>query len=335
MKRWVKILLVILAALAFVVFVLPLLIPLPPDGVAAATLADEGGYFVDVNGLQTYVLETGPSDGPVVLLQHGFGGSTFSWREQMDALADAGFRAVAFDRPPYGLSAKTGELPLSQVEQAQFTAAFMDVMSFDAAALVGHSMGGGVIGQFAALYPDRVTALAFVDGAPPVADGSESSGGRGGGLLGVPSFVGGLLDFAPFQRWGQILLRTFLQPETFTNLQTSAYYDPADVTPEVAAGYQRQLQVEGWDEGMLTLFSNMNGGFAPLTPEQLSALTMPVAIFWGENDTWVPISAGERLRAVLPNADWFTYPQTGHLPMEEQPDLFNRDLLAFLTGGQS
>lgn len=331
MKRWVKILLVILAVLAFVVFVLPMLIPLPPVGVSAETLADPGGYFVDVNGLQTYVLETGPTDGPVVLLLHGFGGSTFSWRDQMQALADAGYRAVAFDRPPYGLSAKTGDLPLSQQEQADFTAAFMDAVAIDSAVLVGHSMGGGVIGQFAALYPERVDGLAFVDGAPVVADAAAEPR-RGGGVLGVPSVVGGLMQFPPFERWGQILLRSFLKPESLSGLQSSAYYDPAFVTPEVAAGYARQLKVEGWDEGFLQLLSGMNGGFAALTPAELADWTMPVAIFWGENDTWVPIAAGESLRAALPNAQWFVYPETGHLPMEEHPADFNRDLLSFLQG---
>ncbi len=327
MKRWVKILLVILAVVAFVIFILPLLIPLPAVGVAAETLADPSGYFVDVNGLKTYVLEAGPADGPVVLLVHGFGGSTFSWREQFAALADAGYRAVAFDRPPYGLSAKTGDLPLTQQAQAEFTAAFMDALAIDSATLVGHSMGGGVIGQFAALYPERVDALAFVDGAPAVADGNES-----GGAMGVPSFVGGLLEFPPIERWGRILLRTFLMPEAFTGLQASAYYDPAFVTAEVAAGYQRQLQVEGWDEGMLRLLAGMNGGFAPLSADRLAAFTMPVAIYWGADDTWVPIAAGERLREALPNAEWTVYPETGHLPMEEQPAAFNRDLLSFLQG---
>lgn len=332
MKRWVKILLVILAVLAFIVFVLPMLIPLPPVGVAAETLADPGGYFVDANGLQTYVLESGPQDGPVVLLLHGFGGSTFSWRDQFDALAEAGYRAVAFDRPPYGLSAKTGDLPLSQQGQAEFTAAVMDALGIDSAVLVGHSMGGGVIGQFAALYPERVTGLAFVDGAPAVDDGSAETRRGGGGLLGVPSFVSGLMQFPPFERWGQILLRAFLKPDALTGLQTSAYYDPADVTPEVAAGYQRQLQVQSWDEGFIQLLTGMNGGFAALTPDQLAAWAMPVAIFWGENDTWVPLAAGERLREALPTAQWFVYPETGHLPMEEQPSDFNRDLLAFLQG---
>jgi pimeloyl-ACP methyl ester carboxylesterase len=278
------------------------------------------------------VLESGPEEGPVVLLLHGFGGSTFSWRDQMQALADAGYRAVAFDRPPYGLSAKTGDLPLTQESQADFTAAVMDTLGIDSAVLVGHSMGGGVIGQFAALHPERVNGLAFVDGAPAVSDGAASERGGGGGLLGVPPFVSGLMDFPPFERWGRILLRGLLRPEAFTSLQASAYYDPAFVTPEVAAGYQRQLKVEGWDEGFIRLLSGMNGGFAPLTPEQLATWTMPVAVFWGENDTWVPIAAGERLREALPAAQWFVYPETGHLPMEEQPADFNRDLLAFLQG---
>ena len=322
MKRWVKVLLAILAVLAFVVFVLPLLLPLPEVGVDAQTLADPGGYFIDVNGLQTYVLEQGPEDGPVVLLLHGFGGSTFSWREQMGALAEAGYRAVAFDRPPYGLSAKTGDLPLTQAEQAEFTAAVMDTLGIERAVLVGHSMGGGVIGQFGALYPERTDGLAFVDGAPVV---GESYG------AGMPS-LGALTSFPPFERWGRILLRGLLKPDTLTSLLSSAYYDPDFVTSEVAAGYQRQLQVEGWDEGFMQLLSGMNAGFASLSEEQLANFNMPVAIFWGEEDTWVPISAGESLRAALPDAAWHTYSPSGHLPMEEVPDEFNRDFLAFLSG---
>ncbi|HYO89046.1 MAG TPA: alpha/beta hydrolase, partial [Candidatus Limnocylindrales bacterium] len=280
MKRWVKVLLIVLAVIAFVVFVLPLLIPLPSIGVAAETLADDGGYFVDVNGLSTYVLEAGPSDGPVVLLVHGFGGSTFSWREQMDVLAEAGYRAVAFDRPPYGLSAKTGDLPLTQEEQAEFTAGLMDMLAIDSATLVGHSMGGGVIGQFAALYPERVDALGFVDGAPAVGEGGSSA--AGGAASGAASVVNGILGLPPIERWARLIVRAVLTPEAFTGILASAYYDPAVVTPEVAAGYQRQLRVMDWDQGLINLFSGSGGGFAPLDAEQLEAFTMPIAIFWGE-----------------------------------------------------
>ncbi|MFN8379893.1 MAG: alpha/beta hydrolase [Anaerolineae bacterium] len=330
MKRWVKVLLIILAILAFVVFVLPMLIPLPTVGVDAETLAGPGGIFIDVKGMQTYVLEAGDKDAPVVLLLHGFGGSTFSWREQMDVLAEAGYRAVAFDRPPYGLSTKTGDLPLTQQEQADFTAAVMDALGIESAVLVGHSMGGGVVGQFGARYPERADGLVFVDGAPAV--GEAGSSAAGGAASGAASVVNGILSLPPIERWARLLVRAVLTPEAFTGILTSAYYDPAVVTPEVAAGYQRQLRVKDWDEGLVNLFSGSGGGFAPLSDEQLESYTMPVAIFWGENDTWVPITAGESLRDALPAAQWFTFAESGHLPMEEHPAEFNRDLLAFLEG---
>jgi pimeloyl-ACP methyl ester carboxylesterase len=335
LKRWMKWLIGIVLVLAFIVFILPLLIPLPPDGVQALTYADEDGQFITVNGLETYIRERGEVGEPVILMLHGWGGSTFSWREQLDALDDAGFRVIAFDRPPYGLSQKTGDLPLSQTEQAEFTAALMDALDIETATLVGHSMGGGVIGYFAEMYPERVERLVFVDGAPRIAQPDQntdesSRSSRLNDTAGVPSVLNAVLDFPPFNRWARILLRTFLQPETFTDLQKSAYFDPSVVTPEVAEGYQRQLHIVGWDEAMLDILSGRSFGDTPLTREQIAQITVPTLIFWGENDTWVPIASGEALAGVLDNEIYITYGQTGHLPMEEQPEAFNTDLLEFL-----
>lgn len=329
MKRW---LLRILIFLLIVIFVVPLLIPLPPDGVAAETLADPDGRFIEVNGLQTYYIERGPGDGEPVLLLHGWGASTFSWRDNIDALAESGYRVIAFDRPPYGLSAKTGDnLPLTQSQQAVFTAAFMDALQLERAALIGHSMGAGTIAYFAAAFPERVDKLVFVGGAPRI---DEATGGsaRLNDTIGIPAVVNSLLEFPSFNRWARILARAFVRPETFTDLQRSAYYDPSIVTEEVAAGYQRQLQVVGWDEALIKILSGRGFGDQPLTPEQIQAIEAPALIIWGENDTWVPLEAGERLRELLPNVVWIVYPQVGHLPMEEVPTQFNADVLSFLEG---
>lgn len=333
MKRW---LIRILILLALLIFVVPMLIPLPPVGVAAETLAEPDGRFIEVNGLSTYLREAGDVDGQPVLLLHGWGGSTFSWREQIQPLADAGYRVIAFDRPPYGLSAKTGEgIPYSQRAQAEFTAAFMSSVGIQSAVLVGHSMGGGVIGYFAALYPERVDSLVFVDGAVRVAEAAPAGGSgatRLNDTVGIPPFVNSLLTFPPINRWARLAIRTFVQPDMFTSMQRSAYYDPEVVTPEVAAGYQEQLRVVGWDEALIEILRGSAFGDAPLTEAGLAAVEVPALIVWGAEDTWVPISAGERLRDLLPNNTFVVYPQTGHLPMEEQPEAFNRDLLAFLAG---
>jgi len=59
--------------------------------------------------MRTFVQESGPTDGPAVVLVHGFGGSTFNWRYTLPALAEAGYRAVALD-------ANITRLPLQKQE---------------------------------------------------------------------------------------------------------------------------------------------------------------------------------------------------------------------------
>jgi pimeloyl-ACP methyl ester carboxylesterase len=330
--RW---LLRILLILIIAVLVIPYLIPTPPLGVEAATLADADGTFIEVDGLSTYVLARGPEDGEPVLLLHGWGASTFTWREQTDVLAEAGFRAIAFDRPPYGLSAKTGEnIPYSPSALADFTARVMDKLGIQKATLVGQSQGGGVIGYFAVEYPERVESLVFVSGAlRPTDDPAPSGGGASGrvsGALGLPPLVSTLLNIDPFARWARLGIRAFVTPEFSTNILKSAYYDEAFMTPEIAAGYQKQLQVVGWDEALLGQLRGSGFAQDPITAAQISAISVPVMIAWGQDDTWVPLSVGERLHELLPEATYVTYPNVGHLPQEEAAAQFNTDLLAFL-----
>ncbi|MGQ9908403.1 MAG: alpha/beta fold hydrolase [Candidatus Flexifilum sp.] len=335
MKRGIRIFAVIALIVAIIVFVVPMLWPLPPVGVDAATLADPDGAFIDVNGLSTYYRQAGPQDGPVVLLLHGWGASTFSWRDTIPALAEVGYRVIAFDRPPYGLSAKTGaNIAYSPGQMADFTAAFMDALGIERATLIGHSQGGGVIGYFAMRYPQRVDRLVFVSGAPRPTEGGPVSGGSGraGGALGIPAGVLDLLDFPPFERWARILIRAFVRPDAFVSLQRSAYYDPNFVTPEVAAGYQKALEVKGWDEALLTILRGAAVQVEPVTAEQIAAISAPTLIVWGENDTWVPIEAGETLADLIAGEIFLRYPETGHLPMEERPARFNQDVIGFLAG---
>src|SRR5215510_9471192 len=60
--------------------------------------------IVETNGIRMHLAEQGA--GPLVLLCHGFPESWYSWRHQLDALADAGYRAVAIDMRGYGRSSK-------------------------------------------------------------------------------------------------------------------------------------------------------------------------------------------------------------------------------------
>jgi pimeloyl-ACP methyl ester carboxylesterase len=62
----------------------------------------------------------------------------------------------------------------------------------------------------------------------------------------------------------------------------------------------------------------------------LEDFQFPTLILWGQNDTWVKRIDIDRWRDEIPSAEFHVIPETGHLLMEEKPELFNNMVLAFL-----
>jgi pimeloyl-ACP methyl ester carboxylesterase len=191
------------------------------------------------------------------------------------------------------------------------------------ATLVGHSMGGSVIGHVAQRHPERVATLVFVDGA--VREASIHSGS--GSILGIPVQLGSLAEFPPFQRWGRIALLYGLTRERMAATQLTAYYRKEIVTPKVEEGYLQVQKIKDWDLALLGVLRD-SGRSALAQP--LSTITVPTLIIWGEQDSWVPLARGQALHAALPHSEFVIIPNTGHLPMEEDAAAFNAALLEWL-----
>lgn len=113
---------------------------------------------LSVSGATVHVIESGPRDGPVVVLLHGARFEAATWQElgTLTLLGQAGLRAVAVDLPGYGRS-EPGELA-----GAPWLAALFDALALDVAALVSPSMSGGTSLPFLAAAPERVTRLVAV-----------------------------------------------------------------------------------------------------------------------------------------------------------------------------
>jgi pimeloyl-ACP methyl ester carboxylesterase len=301
------------------------------QGVPPEALADPDGQFIDIDGARIYYIERGPVDGQAVILMHGFGGSTFSWRHNIDVLAESGYRVITYDRPPFGLSDKEPLLDRSTSAQAAQAAALLDSLGIRTAVFVGHSAGGGVIAHLAIRHPQRIDGLVFVAGALNGELRAQTSQQQTESpFTGLFRFVA---DLDPESPLSQALIRTFLTPERFATILTSAYYDPEIVTDEIIAGYSRVLRVEGWEAAFLSVLQIPESADQAL---RLSALVQvgaefPVLIIWGEEDTWIRFELGERLHSLIPGAQWILYPFVGHLPMEENVAQFNDDLLSFLN----
>lgn len=99
-------------------------------------------------------------DGPSVVLVHGLSASWHWWDRNIEPLA-AHFRVYALDLPGFGENRSPGLLQLDQT--AAWLCAWMDAIGLDRTHLIGHSMGGFIVGQVAAADPNRVDRLVLVD----------------------------------------------------------------------------------------------------------------------------------------------------------------------------
>lgn len=105
-----------------------------------------------------HVLEQG--EGPAVLFCHGFPDTAETWRSQMQAVAEAGYRAVALDMRGYGLSYAPADPDLyTSLQIVGDLVGVLDALSIDTAVIVGHDWGADHAQRAALMRPDRFRAL--------------------------------------------------------------------------------------------------------------------------------------------------------------------------------
>jgi pimeloyl-ACP methyl ester carboxylesterase len=122
-------------------------------------MSDTTQRMIESNGIRLNIAEQGK--GPLVLLCHGFPESWYSWRHQIDALAAAGFHAVAPDMRGYGKS----DAPEAIDQYTIFhlvgdLVGLLDALEAPTAVIVGHDWGANIAWQAARLRPDRFRAVA-------------------------------------------------------------------------------------------------------------------------------------------------------------------------------
>jgi epoxide hydrolase A/B len=114
--------------------------------------------FIETNGIRMHVAEKG--SGPLVVLCHGFPESWYSWRHQIDALAAAGFHAVAPDMRGYGQTEQPGAIEqYTMLHLVGDMVGLLDALGAETAVIAGHDWGAPVAWHAAVLRPDRFRAV--------------------------------------------------------------------------------------------------------------------------------------------------------------------------------
>ena len=121
-------------------------------------MSEPAQRMIEVNGIRLNIAEQGT--GPMVLLCHGFPESWYSWRHQLDALAAAGFHAVAPDMRGYGKSDRPEAIDeYTLLHLVGDMVGVLDALEAPTAVIAGHDWGANVAWQAALLRPDRFRAV--------------------------------------------------------------------------------------------------------------------------------------------------------------------------------
>lgn len=320
-RVWAKRLGVAAASLMIAVLVIPLLWPVTPlrGTVPPEQLADADSRFVTVDGVTLHYKVAGSDLAPVtVILLHGFGASTFSWRDQLPLIGDRA-RVVAFDRPAFGLTERplpgswSGASPYGPQANVDQLIGLMDRLDIDRAVLVAHSAGAVVAVNAAVQHPDRVQALVLE--APAVYEARPT-----------PVLAGPVLRSPQMRRIGPPLLRRVIGSGA-DEFVASAYFDSAVVTQEVLAGYRLPFKADDWDRGLWELVAAPRESSAA---DLLGKVGVPTIVVAGRNDTFVPFENSARVADAIPDARLIPFDKTGHIPHEEQPEYFANEVYRFL-----
>lgn len=276
--------------------------PPPPPSIPTGT-------SVEVDGRRIHYIKEGK--GKPLILIHGFGGSTFSWRHNIKPLSET-FTVYALDLPGFGLSEKATKLRYSTLAHAELVKRFMETLKVDKATLVGHSMGGEVAIIVALQYPEKVERLILIDS--PI----EQS---------YPHPLMRLLASPPL---GKVLVRSFLfNTKSVEFALKRSYYDDKLVNKEVLTGYFYPLRIKGADE----VFLAMSRSYIIVeVKDDLQYLYFPTLIIWGEKDRLISVDRGHFLHEQIGRSKIIVIPECGHAPMEEKPARINDLIERFATG---
>jgi pimeloyl-ACP methyl ester carboxylesterase len=267
----------------------------------------------DYQGVKINYFEAG--QGPPIILLHGFGGCSYSWRFLAPVLAQD-HRVYTIDLKGFGLSDKPEDGNYAVRDQADMVSAFIRSQDLHDLVIVGHSMGGAVTLMTYSLVrndqPDRIKRLVLIDSA--------------GYPQKLPWFI--WLAKAPVLAsvGGKLVSPRFA---AYLVLK-KCYYDDEKITEEQIDTYAYYGSLPGAREAVVQTAKQIMPDDIDALIAQYKTISVPVLIVWGAEDEVVPLDVGKKFKQDIPNSELVILPKCGHMPPEEEPGAMARIIKAFL-----
>ena len=273
--------------------------------------------WVILDGQPINVIELG--EGPPLVFVHGLIERWTQWVEQLSVFASS-HRVIAMDLPGFGDSPMPAE-KISVPGYARTIEQLLDALQVNAAAFVGHSMGGFTSVELAINFPQRVERLALISPAGL----STYNNPRDLRLVAQMRRLRRIVNpyHARVAAHAELIARRprlrLLEPTTHVVARHSDRL-PAPFVAEFVRG----LGAPGYIEGMA---ANFDYDYR----DRLGEIACPALIVWGDRDRLVTAKDADLYERLIPNARKVIFEDTGHMAMIERPAAFNALLEEFLS----
>ena len=255
--------------------------------------------------------------GPPLLLIHGFGTSSYTWRHIVPELALT-HRVIAVDLKGFGQSDKPFDERYSVGDQAKLLAQFIEDHDLRDLTVVGHSFGGGIALRLALDHDERIEGrikkLVLLDS---IAYPQH-----------IPVFFR-LLDVPIISNLGVRIVPPTFQARVALRI---AYFDDSKIDPEEVATYAAPLKTAAGKHAIIYSARQIVPDNLDTIAENYKSITLPTLILWCDHDRIVPLEVGLKLRRALPHSSLRLIQECGHMPQEEQPETTLELLEGFIGG---
>ncbi len=255
--------------------------------------------------------------GPPLLLIHGFGTSTYTWRHVAPALANT-HRVIAVDLKGFGQSDKPMDARYSVYDQAELLAQLIEDRNLSNLTLVGHSFGGGVALLLALQANDRlkgrISKLVLLN---TIAYPQN-----------MPVFFR-MLNMPFFSHVGVRMVPAAVQTRVALQI---AYLDDSKIDQSEVDVYAAPLKTAAGKHAVIQSARQIVPADLDAIAERYQSIKLPTLILWCDHDRIVPLDVGLKLRRAMPNASLKVVQGCGHMPQEEQPERTLGFISEFLGG---